>query len=427
NHPNQKKKKKQYNASFTKKKLEEYEYTNDENIEFPIVNIPSLGDFANPLTFPIKDKVLSKIIEISTESPYGHGTETKIGKEVRKVVELNSGQFGLKMFWLSSLNNPILRKIQLELAMHIEFITAVPYKFLVYEASDFFNHHVNTKYQKGHFGTLLLSLPTEEGLEGGSLVLSFEGKNVEWNPSQEEKSDGALQMDWLAFYTDISYEIKPATKGRRVMIDFNLIVPTKFQDDLKYFKASSKIETSSISLNDKRVLMDFFFLLCKVKNKLTALTELNKVAETLLQCVYVLFKLDLYQEIVDLIITMANDYRVIDEIKKLLSVNVYSRQKTIGNRAVCVVFSHSYTGHKMEKCEFNRANLKGRDIAIYKILSQVFHSFVTCCKINLEIDEFESDHDNNDIKCTFLFVCFFYWLKLFPCAYVNGLIYVWID
>ncbi|ETO00821.1 hypothetical protein RFI_36619, partial [Reticulomyxa filosa] len=128
----------------------------------------------------------------------------------------------------------------------------------------------------GHFGTLLLSLPTEEGLEGGSLVLSFEGKNVEWNPSQEEKSDGALQMDWLAFYTDISYEIKPATKGRRVMIAFNLIVPTLFQDDRKYFKAASKIETSSISLNDKRVLMIFFFLLCKVKNKLTALTELNK-------------------------------------------------------------------------------------------------------------------------------------------------------
>ncbi|ETO00066.1 hypothetical protein RFI_37393, partial [Reticulomyxa filosa] len=127
----------------------------------------------------------------------------------------------------------------------------------------------------GHFATLLLSLPTEEGFEGGSLILSFEGKNVEWNPSQEEKSDGEPLMDWLAFYTDISYEIKTVTKGRRVIVAFNLIIPTEFHDDLKYFNATLKIRKSSMYLNDKRVLMNFF-LLCKVKNKLITLTELNK-------------------------------------------------------------------------------------------------------------------------------------------------------
>ncbi|ETO06634.1 hypothetical protein RFI_30759 [Reticulomyxa filosa] len=218
--------------------------------KFPIVKIPSLRGIARQLTFPINGKALSKIIEISTDSPYGHGTEANIDKEVHTGVELNSKQFVLKNFFHNPRNNPILEKIRLELAGHIECITAVPYKFL---------HHVETKCQKGHFATLLLSLPTEEGFEGGSLILSFEGKNVEWNPSQEEKSDGALLMDWLAFYTDISYEIKTVTKGRRVMIAFNLIIPTEFQDDLKYFNVAPKIETSLMSLNDKRVLMIFFF------------------------------------------------------------------------------------------------------------------------------------------------------------------------
>ncbi|ETO06633.1 hypothetical protein RFI_30758 [Reticulomyxa filosa] len=107
---------------------------------------------------------------------------------------------------------------------------------------------------------------------------------------------------------------------------------------------------------------------------------------------------------------MANDYRVIEEIKRLLSENVYSKYNTFGNRLVCVVFSHCYTGHKIEEGEFNRANLKGRDVAIYTILNQVFHSFVTCCKINAVIgewsNEFDSDHDNDDLEGIF-FVCFF--------------------
>ncbi|ETO12206.1 hypothetical protein RFI_25170, partial [Reticulomyxa filosa] len=311
--------------------------------DFPIVNIPSLGDFANPLTFPIKDKVLSKIIEISTESPYGHGTETKTDKEVRTGVELSSEQFVLENFLLNSRNNPILEKIRLELTGHIEYITQCL---------------INTKYQKGHFGTLLLSLPTEEGFEGGSLILSFEDKNVEWNPSQEEKSNGASSMDWLAFYTDISHEIKTVTKGRRVTIAFNLIVPEECRDDLGNFKDTSKIEKSLMSLNDKRA------------------------AETLVRGVYELFKIDLPQEIAGLISTMASSHRVIEEIERLLSKNMYdiNYKKRWENKAVCVVFSHRYTGHEVEEDEFTRANLKGRDVAIYTILSQVFHSFVTCCK-----------------------------------------------
>ncbi|ETO01154.1 hypothetical protein RFI_36286 [Reticulomyxa filosa] len=108
---------------------------------------------------------------------------------------------------------------------------------------------------------------------------------------------------------------------------------------------------------------------------------------------------------------MANDYRVIEEIKRLLSGNVYNKYNTFGNRTVCVVFSHCYIGHKMEEGEFTRANLKGRDVAIYTILSQVFNSFVTCCKINAVIgewsNEFNSDHDNDDLEGTFCLFVFF--------------------
>ncbi|ETO08894.1 hypothetical protein RFI_28494 [Reticulomyxa filosa] len=93
---------------------------------------------------------------------------------------------------------------------------------------------------------------------------------------------------------------------------------------------------------------------------------------------------------------MANDYRVIEEIKRLMSSNLY----------MCVVLSHYYTEHKIEECEFNRANLKGLDVAIYTILSQVFHSFVTYYKINAVIDEFESNQGNDDFKGTFCLVVF---------------------
>ncbi|ETO06243.1 hypothetical protein RFI_31153, partial [Reticulomyxa filosa] len=251
---------------------------------------------------------------------------------------------------------------------------------------------MDTKCQKGHFLTLLLSLPTEERLEGGSLLLSFEGKNVEWNPSQEEKNDIAPQMDWMAFYTDIHHEIRPVIKGRLVMIALNLIVPEDCQDNFKYFKVPSKIETSSMSLNDKRVLMIFFF-----------------------------FYFNLHQDIVNLIIKMANDYRVIEEIKRLLSDNVYNYYSCLESTAVCILFSHSYIGHKTEECEFNRANLKGSDVAIYTILSQLFHSFVTCCKINAVIDEFESDQGNDDLKGTFCLVVFLLAkvVSLYLCQWID--------
>ncbi|ETO05293.1 hypothetical protein RFI_32102 [Reticulomyxa filosa] len=128
---------------------------------------------------------------------------------------------------------------------------------------------------------------------------------------------------------------------------------------------------------------------------------------------------------------MASDYRVIEEIKRLLSKNVYdiNNKKPLENKGVCVVFSRCYDGHATEESKIARANLKGRDAAVYTILSQMFYSFVTCCKINAVIgkcsDEFKSDHNNNDLEGTFFLL--FFWLKLFPCAYVNGLMYVCID
>ncbi|ETO08893.1 hypothetical protein RFI_28493, partial [Reticulomyxa filosa] len=195
-HPN--KKKKQYNISFTKKKLDKNMAGILEDAEFINAFESFMCGFSN--TFHCRSKAN--------------------GQRVLKGFELIIGQFVLKNFWLNSRNNPILEKIRLELAGHIKYITALPYKFLLYEAY-------------------------------GNLILSFECKNVERNPSQEEKIDIAPQMDWLAFYIDIYHEIKPVTKGRRVMIAFSLIVPKYCQDDFKYFKAAPKIETSSMSLNDK--------------------------------------------------------------------------------------------------------------------------------------------------------------------------------
>ncbi|KAE8370706.1 hypothetical protein BDV27DRAFT_119359 [Aspergillus caelatus] len=115
-------------------------------------------------------------------------------------------------------------------------ISAELYKPNVYSCpSGLFQSHVDTQHSVRQVGSLVTCLPA--GFKGGNLLVRHQGKDVDfdWAP----KSATAIQ--WAAFYSDCSHEIKTVTEGERLILTYNLYVTEPE-------RASTVIPNSSVEL-----------------------------------------------------------------------------------------------------------------------------------------------------------------------------------
>lgn len=70
------------------------------------------------------------------------------------------------------------------------------------------------------FGTLVIALPSSH--QGGEVVLAHAGSTKTFSTSQH--SD--FGVSWMAWYSDVTHEVKPVTAGRRVVLTYNLVHTT---------------------------------------------------------------------------------------------------------------------------------------------------------------------------------------------------------
>ncbi|KAE8138550.1 hypothetical protein BDV38DRAFT_281857 [Aspergillus pseudotamarii] len=98
-------------------------------------------------------------------------------------------------------------------------IFAELYKLNVYSGpSGFFRSHVDTPRSVRQVGSLVVCLPA--AFKGGNLLVRHQGKEIDfdWAPTS------AIAIQWAAFYSDCSHEIKTVTEGERLTLTYNLYV-----------------------------------------------------------------------------------------------------------------------------------------------------------------------------------------------------------
>ena len=160
---------------------------------------------------------------------------------------------------------------------------------MIYEEGGFFLKHKDSEKEKGMFGTLILSLPSQ--FSGGELVIEFEKEEVVADFSRA----GLYNTGYAAFYADCDHEVKPLKSGYRVCLVYNLIqkhtgktielasiqtYSDRIADSIKNYEAKHPKESYIILLGHQYTPENFSFDHLKLNDRLKA-EVLIKTAEKL--------------------------------------------------------------------------------------------------------------------------------------------------
>ncbi|KAI0448745.1 hypothetical protein F5B21DRAFT_496537, partial [Xylaria acuta] len=90
------------------------------------------------------------------------------------------------------------------------------YKLLLYEKGSFFKRHKDSEKAPGMIATLSICLPSR--YKGGEVHLSHAGNNRVFDTSQS-----IFDVSVLAWYADVTHEVKPVVEGHRLVLIYNII------------------------------------------------------------------------------------------------------------------------------------------------------------------------------------------------------------
>jgi hypothetical protein len=178
----------------------------------PGLDISDYGSVGLPLA--VRDA--ESITRICKQSPFGKGSQTVIDTTVRKTWELDGSQFQcLNPAWTSYLNSLVKQAIE-DLGVQVK-VYAEQYKLLLYEQGAFFKTHKDSEKVPGMFGTLVICLPSEHC--GGDVFLVHGGKEQ----VLQTAPTSSFSLSMLAWYSDISHQVRPITSGYRLVLTYNLV------------------------------------------------------------------------------------------------------------------------------------------------------------------------------------------------------------
>ncbi|KAK2729441.1 2og-fe oxygenase superfamily protein, partial [Colletotrichum kahawae] len=95
-----------------------------------------------------------------------------------------------------------------------------PHKLLLYETGSFFKKHKDSEKEPGMIGTLVVVLPSEH--QGGDVHVSF-GSDVR---SFSTAPFSTFDITALAWFSDVSHEVKELVSGYRLALTYNIIQQT---------------------------------------------------------------------------------------------------------------------------------------------------------------------------------------------------------
>lgn len=154
---------------------------------------------------------------ISQPAPYGLRERTLVDARVRHTGEIAAER--VQLHW----KGDALARLQTQAAsaLGLASLHARLHKLLVYGPGQFFKPHQDTEKHPGMVGTLVLVWPSPH--IGGELQV-WHGDTVQPFVSQQLQ---AQSLRWCAFYADCRHEVKTVQEGWRVVLSFDLVLPTE--------------------------------------------------------------------------------------------------------------------------------------------------------------------------------------------------------
>jgi hypothetical protein len=177
---------------------------------------PGLAVQGRPIGLPLSPNDGEALAKLGRQAPFGNKEQTVIDTSVRRTWELDTSEFRLENpAWNGYLESLVIKAVQ-ELGVEGP-VRAEPYKLLLYEQGAFFKPHKDTEKVPGMFGTLVICLPAHH--EGGDVCLSHAGRKRVLRTSPSSRFDISV----LAWYGDVTHEVKPLTAGYRLVLTYNLV------------------------------------------------------------------------------------------------------------------------------------------------------------------------------------------------------------
>ncbi|KDQ12005.1 hypothetical protein BOTBODRAFT_57070 [Botryobasidium botryosum FD-172 SS1] len=186
----------------------------------PLLNI-SVGDLG-VIGLPLNVHGAKQIISHSHQAPFGMGERTVVDREVRDTWEMDASVVRFDNPAWSQFIKDVVKQICT--ALGVDVATSKPraelYKMLLYETGSHFLPHKDTEKVDGMFATMMIILPSP--FTGGSAHLSHAGRATVIDFSGNSLSSTSV----MAWYTDVTHEIKPITSGYRLALSYNLVHTT---------------------------------------------------------------------------------------------------------------------------------------------------------------------------------------------------------
>ncbi|KAK6814047.1 hypothetical protein RU639_010478 [Aspergillus parasiticus] len=169
---------------------------------------------------------LQQLASDCSPATFGRGNQDVLDPSYRQAGKMEPANFATTFYPADFRIITLIERILLpsvssdkENSMQGRVISAELYKLNIYSSpSGLFKSHVDTPCSVRQVGSLVVCLPT--AFKGDNLLVRHRGKEVDfdWAP----KSATAIQ--WAAFYSDCSHEIKTVTEGARLTLTYYLCV-----------------------------------------------------------------------------------------------------------------------------------------------------------------------------------------------------------
>ncbi|GKT96259.1 2OG-Fe(II) oxygenase [Colletotrichum tofieldiae] len=166
------------------------------------------------------------------QAPFGKGDDTLVDTSVRNTWELEHNQFEL----LNPEWSAFLMKVGAESAggLGLMNISLKPHKLLLYEKGSFFKRHKDTEKEPGMVGTMVVCLPSEH--LGGDVHISFGSDTRSYSTAPTSRFD----LTALAWYSDVSHEVKELEAGYRLALTYNIIQNGSKKQSAGFFGQQAK-------------------------------------------------------------------------------------------------------------------------------------------------------------------------------------------
>lgn len=185
---------------------------NDIHSGLHIAGIGGLG-------LPLYDRDIQALKQVARQAPFGKGESTIIDTSVRNTWQIDAENVSFAHPSWQEQERAVLDEVCTSLGVYggPDNVRAEFYKLLIYEEGAFFKPHKDSEKTPGMFATMVISLPSLH--QGGDVVVTLR----EESKTLATATHSAWKSSALAWYADVTHEVRPVEKGTRVVLTYNLV------------------------------------------------------------------------------------------------------------------------------------------------------------------------------------------------------------